>query len=461
MLRPVNRLPSEILSHIARCSLDENATNAGPIIPLTHVCRYWRESIISTPENWTLISSERINLTELSLGRCKAAPLKLWLDMSQIINNPRFSDLVAPHIRNTGTLRLGPLSTIEELVQTLPNFPQSMPNLRSLSLSKHVVWDQSSDPFGPFPSTLTYLSLIGIHLYPSFLCLRNLTVLVLRNYQFNLHCDTLLRFLEENRSLESATLEIRFSLPSFRILQRKVAITNRLQNLSMCSTNVRDNGALISGIALQRGAHLGMTHYGRDAGLGDILSVISMNHLSNLQSPTSLGYHPDRKRILLSGPNGSFSYSCPFGSGTPFVEFPLLPLTKIREVRLVRHVSTPVEAPMNAMVFLPSPLPALEVLIVEHEPNPVRLLSALLSAPPSFPSFKTLAFLNCNLTDGFMEELARFARNRKNTASAWLYRVVIVSSSGNFPSVASIDALQRDVLVVDVRMGKKLPTDLE
>jgi len=460
MLRPVHKLSPEILSRIARCLLDEDAIDSGSIIPLTHVCRRWRESIVSAPENWTLISNERVRLAKLSLERCRAAPLKLWLDASQARSNPSFWDLMTPFAQTTETLRLGPLSSIEELAQILPNFPQSMPNLRSLSLSKHINWRQSGDPFGQLTPGLTRLSLVGFPLYPSFLALRNLRVLMLRNYHLDLHCDTLLGFLEENPSLESATLEIQFSHNSFRISQRQVVITNRLRNLSIGSANVEDNQTLISRIALQRGAHLEITHRGRNVELGDALSAISMNHLSNLQSPTSMEYHPYQRRIRLSGSSGSFSYSCPFGQVGPFVEFPLLPLTGIREFRLVRHVPAPVEHPMHAIEFPPSSLPVLEVLIIEHELKTSHLLSALFSDPSSFPLFKTLAFLDCDLTDGFIEDLARFACNRKNTTSAWLYRVVIVSSNRNFPSVTSIDALQRDVPVVDIRIGSQLPTDL-
>ena len=51
--QPVNRLPPEILSRIAQCSLNA-AVDARPIVPLTHVCRYWRDSITSDPANWTL-----------------------------------------------------------------------------------------------------------------------------------------------------------------------------------------------------------------------------------------------------------------------------------------------------------------------------------------------------------------------------------------------------------------------
>ena len=137
----MNKLPSEIISHITRCLLDEDiveeedTVDARPIILLTHVCRYWRESIISTPEHWTWISNRSRSLTILSLQRAKAAPLRISLDMDQIKESPWFSDLIAPHIQNTETLYIDSISTTKELSQMFPNFPWSMPNLRLLSFS--------------------------------------------------------------------------------------------------------------------------------------------------------------------------------------------------------------------------------------------------------------------------------------------------------------------------------------
>ena len=387
----------------------------------------------------------------------------MWFDMRQVKRNPWFSDLITPHIQTTETLRFSHISMVEELTQTLPNFPQSMPNLRSLTLSGpwNAGWDWSIDPFGPSTPPLTHLSLSDIPLYPSFLHLRTLTDLTLRSCWFYLHLDTLLDFLEGNCSLERATIGVTFAHPSLRSSRRRVVTGNRLRCLSICSYDAMDNKALVSSIPLQRDADLEITLCYESTGLNDVLSLISTTHLSNLRSPNFMEYHPDKRTsIRLSGSNGSFSASCLLGSGIPFAEFPLLPLTNIREFRLIRRTSGLEEFPLNPTVFPPSSLPALETLVIEREITASHLLSALFSNPSSSPSLKTLAFFNCDLDEVFMEELTRFASNRKDTTSAWLYRVVIVSSNGNLPSVTSIDALGDHVPAVDARIAKKLPTDL-
>ena len=426
------------------------------MIPLTHVCRYWRESIISTPKNWTSISSKNKSFAVLSLQRAKAAPLNIRLDMDQVKRIHGFSDLLTPHTQNTETLCVQ-FGSIQEFAQTLPNFPQSMPNLRSLSLVGQVCnWDWSIDPFGPL-TTLTYLSLMFIPLYPSLLHLRTLTDLTLNYPRFNLHLDTLLDFLEENRSLERVTLNMAFPEPSLRSSQRQVPIKNRLQSLTIISPYTMDAHALMSGLALQRGARLKITLYNMDAGLNDVLPIISMAHLSNLQSPTLMEYNPDQNAIRLLGPNGSFTF-CAFGLEDPFTGFPPTHLTEVREFRYRR--SPLASHPLKPFAFPPSALPALETFVTECEAALSHLFSILFSNPSSSPSLKILAFLDCTLTEGFMEELAQFAFNRKNTTSAWLYRVAIVNSKGILPGFASIDALAKHVPVVDAQIGKKLPADL-
>ena len=456
----MNRFPPEIISRIARCFMCENPTeDMGSMIPLTHVCRYWRESIISTPGNWTRVSSKSKGLAALSLQRAKAAPLEICLDMRQVRESPGFSDLIGSHIQNVGTLRIDHISTIEEFTQTLPNFPQSIPSLRSLVLVSepgYPNWDWSVEPVGLLSPALTHLSLRSIDLYPPFPHLRTLTDLSLQYNGFNLHLDILLDFFEGNRLLERADLKIRFTEPSLRNSRRRAAIMNRLQSLTVASVDAMDSNALISNIALQKGAHLTMTLYNRNAGLDDLLSVISMTHLSNLQSPTRMEYHPDRRTIRLLGPNGSLSFVAR-GLENPFPRLPPPCITDVQTFRLVRR---PTRSQTSDIIFSPSSLPALETLVIECEVTLSHLFSTLFSNPPSSPRLKTIAFLDCDLDEDFMKELTQFAFNRKNTASAWLYRVVIINSKGILPRFACIDALGRYVPVVDVRVGKELPADL-
>ena len=221
-----------------------------------------------------------------------------------------------------------------------------------------------------------------------------------------------------------------------------------------------DGKALISGIALQRGAHLEFSHSGSNVTPRGILSGVSTKHLSNLSSPTFIECKSYCRSIRLLGPNGGFLFRCLNGPEDPISELLPLRLTDVREFRLIHRRSERATSPLRPTVFRPSLFPALETLAVSCDTDVSYLFFTMFSSLSSSPSLKTLAFLDCNLTEDFLEELRQFASDRKSTASAQLYRVVIVNSKGELPSVSSIDALEKHVPVVDVRMGKEFPKDL-
>ena len=155
----------------------------------------------------------------------------------------------------------------------------------------------------------------------------------------------------------------------------------------------------------------------------------------------SSGWH-----FRLSGPNGSFSFNLPTFTSVRFLELPLLPLNDVQELWLKRskyRLWTPV-------LFPPSLFPALAALAIKRDIDISNTLSILFSTPASSPSLRTLAFLDCVITEEFMEELTRFASNHKNTSWTWLHRVVIVHLEGELPSEASIRKFEEHVPVVDV-----------
>ena len=184
--------------------------------------------------------------------------------------------------------------------------------------------------------------------------------------------------------------------------------------------------AVISSIPLRRGAHLDITFPDEDTGLGlnKTLSGISATHLPNLLSPTFMTYRSSIREIHLAGPNGSFSYTLEWPSVPPFAEFSVLPLTDIKDLHLVHNDPS--------VVFHPSSFPALETLTIECNTDVSHLFSALFPDPSLFPSLKTLRFLDCFITEEFMEELKRFASRCKNTTLARLHCVEFAHQGGKF-----------------------------
>ena len=457
-MRPVNRLPPEILSHIALYLIGSDEDDAISVVPLTHVCRYWRESIISTPEIWALVSGKNEDMTTVCLGRAKAAPLKITLYMPL---GSSFTDIFASYLQNTRTLVIHSISTIEEFMSVFPDFPRSMPTLRSLELAAippQDTWDPTIDPFEPFPPPLERLQLTGVPLYASLLKLGTLTEFTFSDREFP-GLDTLLDFLEGNCSLERVTLD---SYSAFLLgWERKIAM-KQLRYLSISCSDEEDAQALISSIPLQRGASLRIHLRGWHRTLIDFLPDVSATHLSNPPSPTffQLGHGPLTKHITLDGPSGKLSFYGISLLEASFADLAVLPLSNVREVRLHYRKETTTTS-LEPPVFYPSYFPALETLTVDCNVDVLGALSVLLSNSPPSPSLKTLGFLNCNISEDFMEGLTRFASGRRNIpTSTWLHRVQFAHGDGVFPSAASIRRLRKYVQVVEVRMEDDFSMDL-
>ena len=473
----MNKLPPEIISYIARCVLQTDCeSDTRPIIPLTHVCKYWRNSIVSAPENWTRISNRRTRLAKLSLERTKAVPLEVLILFG--FGRKTFP-LLLPHANKVVILRCTGLTAVEELTQALPNFPKSMPNLQSLTLAGHEVHTTGNqrriiDPFDFTHTTLRKLSWQNLPLSPSILGPRTLTEFHLHDTGCNLHVDTLLEFLEKNQSLQRARLNINFGEDPLRRSRRQMPIKSRLQHLFIFCNDKEDVKPLISNIALREGATLELVDTG-SGGLGRIISGVSMTHLPGLSSPISMEYQLFPRRIQLVETDGCFLYIDLSNEGCLRFgeEFPLLPLASIRKLCLKGY------GPWVPPQFQLPPFPSLEILAVDghnmgnsfdHKfiPNLTRLdggsivppLFPALPDPASSPSVKTLAFLDCAITEEFMVKLAWVAIERRNRTPISLHRVVIMNSKGTFPSAGSIKRLRKFVPVVEVVEGKELPKDL-
>jgi hypothetical protein len=464
-LRTINRLPPEIISHIARHTLGEDDVDARPIVPLTHVCQYWRDSIVSTPDNWSLIFSNRRKLAELSLERAKAVPLTIRLDLGRLKEEPGFFDLLLAHVEDTVSFSCMGFHSIKELTQALPNFPKSMPNLRSLVLGHEAILGvDRRKPIDPFDFSthiaLKELSLSHIPLFSSILNLRTLTTLSLCDPYFDLPIDTLLSFLEENRSLESVSLTIKFAEPSLRRSRRPSPLENTLQRLSVSGVGAVDIRALVSSIALRKGATL-ETHYNghQHAGLTAIFSEVSTAHLPSLTSPIFMEYQSSetRRGVRLLGPDGSFSYDDGVIGEGFLTDIALLKFASIRELRLGCR------GPGTLTKFRLRYFHSLEVLAIDGNRVPLSLTS-MFPDPVYPPLLKTLAFLDCcYIPEDFLAKLAQIALDRQqdNPSTFGLDRVVIMDSEGHWPpSAASIELLRKYVPVVEVLVGSEFPKDL-
>lgn len=404
-----------------------------------------------------------MELAKLSLERAKAAPLAVLL---AFVPEREFVDLLLPRARNIVSFTCVGFNQIENLVRTLPDFPKSMPNLRSLQLNESGLLQEGARlPADPFDfsahTSLKELTLIQVPLLPSILSLRTLTEFNIFYRDFRLHVDTLFSFMEENHQLEVARLEIGFHQNDLYLSQRPTPGRNRLQRLEIMGRRAEDIRALIPGIALQKGGVLALKIYRADryTGLAEILSGLSTAHHPSLSSSTLMVYQDKPRKIQLFGPGGSFSYNNDNPSESPFGGCTLLPLASVQELRLKCSES------MHLKEHLPC-FSSLEVLAIRDcsSRSPHRLvssrpiLSPMLPDPSSPPFLKTLLLQDCAITEEFMFHIKLIAlHHRRNNLPASPHRLIIADSRGQPPSAAYIEWLRDYVPVVEVLEGSQFP----
>ena len=98
---PVSRFPPEILLGVL-----EYRTNEQDLVAATHVCRYWRSILISTPSLWTCFqfhSRYDLDRTLTYLERSKSAPINVSVNPG-VPQGPEVLKCLAPHITRTRSL---------------------------------------------------------------------------------------------------------------------------------------------------------------------------------------------------------------------------------------------------------------------------------------------------------------------------------------------------------------------
>lgn len=435
----VNRLPPEILYYISQYVTVDEQTYAQSIIPLSHVCKYWHESITLLPSEWAKICnwSTKTNVA-FSLAQSKKLPLNIWFNMDR--HNDWFCGLIKPHIKRTASLKIYQLRRLEDLLEAFPDFPQAMPALCRLKISPSSDFTPlSDDPFKSFPASLKHLSLAAIPLYKSILKIRTLTKFTLGDPAFAHPLDTLLTFLEANVSLKHVKLKIRFKNPPSS--KRQCPIGNQLHHLSLNCETLEDIKALISQISIEKGGTLKIscfTHKESQDALQEICKIQS----TTLSSPTHMRCNR-MDWIQLSGPNGNFELE---GICRPVWDLTRLPplFKTVQELHLQEIIIS------DLSIF-----PALQVLAIDYNGKdalcPLFSSSFLLSEQSS--SLKTLVFQLLQFSECFMRQLIQFVSKHRDIMSMGLDQVIIICrDKDQFPSDNMLGILKLKEYVLDFKL---------
>jgi len=81
-LAPINRIPPDVFFLIPEYldgDDDDDDDDDQNLIAMTHVCRSWRELLITRPSLWTRLYCENTDRTRVYIERSKSAPLELFL----------------------------------------------------------------------------------------------------------------------------------------------------------------------------------------------------------------------------------------------------------------------------------------------------------------------------------------------------------------------------------------------
>ena len=456
-LRPVNRLPPEV---IALCASFVSHTDPRPIVSLTHVCRYWRKAITSSPRNWTSIGSEWPQLVPLCLERTGVAPLTIDITVSDTEWDTIFLDALLPHTSRIAHLTLTGYPSIEVLANVIPSFfASTIHTLTSLKLQ------QSAEPLEPFPasapptfplswglSKLKSLCLTRTPLYPALRSITSLVELKLVGYTTPFQFGKFIGFLRSNPDLELVVLDIQFVETPASVFTSRIVPLVCLRQLSFTCAHAIDAKGLISSISFPRGVLLEV--FGSETNQEtDICSFLPSppTTIRKLLTPITTIKHQDAPtgELHLFGNNSRFSFRS--SNPSPNRTFGFSPFT----TTTVREFHTNVN-PYHKNLLLPlSQLPALETLVlIDVTSFSTHALSFLADEPVLCPSLKTIAFLDCNLGPTIIKELGEVVARRKNSVAAWLHRVVIVHRAGKLPNHTLLHQLRQFVPRVDVGIGE-------
>ena len=218
---PISRVSQDILSLIPDyCDTDDE------LVALTHVCRGWREQLISRPSLWTSLDCTNVEKTRIYLDRSKASPLDIWLDDEE---PPRFLNdaflLTVPHLDRLKSLSL--YGSSNDLLQLTKYFGIPVPLLEELDLrftcaETPVIQDAIFD--GNL-SSLRELRLSGVIASLTWTNLSNLTTFALRQVPSNkISVTQLLNCFEHASLLRKIQLRDAFPNSSDAPLERVVPL---------------------------------------------------------------------------------------------------------------------------------------------------------------------------------------------------------------------------------------------
>ena len=417
-LQPVNRLHCEI---IALCAAFVSNNDPRQIISLTHVCRYWRKAITSSPGIWAFVNTRWKGLIPLCLKRSAEVPLAVRLSVPDIEGDKRFLKTLVPHLPRISNLSLIGFSSVEDLIDDLPGFFGSKTRkLRVTALELEQTWEQiewfpsNRTPRPPLfrnISKLKSLHLTQIPFYPALYRLPALIELKLVGYR-SIPFKKFIEFLGSNGALETVVLDLGFVGAASPVAPEVKASLPRLRRLAFTCASAGDARGLLSCVTLPRGIHITI-QASQSNPCVDLVSFLPhpptpIRHLLGPITVVKDQATPWEVRLLSD--NGRFSFRSPKTPSMPFGEFTLFATDTVREFHVNAHELVPGGGNLSWPL---KRLPALEVLALSKMRLPRGSFSALAKEPVLCPPLKTLALFDCEMSTDVTRELEGILTKRE------------------------------------------------
>jgi hypothetical protein len=233
-LTPINGLPPEILSRVL-----EHRDRDRDLVAATHVCRYWRSALVSSPSLWTCFRfqpNHDLDRTLTYLERSKSTPIDIDIDLG--LRSPQDFEVykcLAPHIARTRSFLIsGPPEDVHTISLLFRNPAPSLQHLNLKVCTQDSPARLPDDFLGRHTPSLRSVSFSGIcPTFESPFPLPNLTkfTLLLRDSASPLRMSGLFRFLSSfprlrevsintsNKTLQDITPDKVISLESLEELE--------------------------------------------------------------------------------------------------------------------------------------------------------------------------------------------------------------------------------------------------
>jgi len=245
-LRPINRLPPELLAHIF------SFLGGGSfVVPASQVCRRWRDVALDIPTLWTVIREEDdIYSARCFMERSRHAKLDVSfiIDMSEPDDFVILRSLVTPHAMRIRRLHVDVYGDrVYDFYCRLAERDFLLPGIEHFSIRMNENGWNDDTRYGPLPSResffgeseflerLTFRSVLPLPTHLS----RTIKSLILSGRVFDL--DALLECLDAAPNLEN--LALLNSVPhTFQSTARGFVVSlNRLRELNWFQAHVCDN----------------------------------------------------------------------------------------------------------------------------------------------------------------------------------------------------------------------------